>query len=172
MKDLTTLKAAQKKVLADPSLKPANGVTHCSQGAQIVASDMGCHELEDARGHFLLADAQYEIMSANKSGKWQKVPGCAASLWAQQGGLSFAAMTSKMLTERGAQAAVKAGKPIPPADEHGHIASISPEPMQMSGSLGYPVPMLCNIGRQDADEKESAAFPVSCGEADYFIYLG
>lgn len=172
MKDLPTLRSAQARVLADPSLKPSGGVTHCSQGAQIVAAAMGCHELEDDKGHFLLADAQYSVMAANKSGKWQKVPGCAASLWAQQGGLAFAAMTSAMLTERAAQAAVKAGKPIPPPEEHGHIASLSPEAMQMSGSLGHPVPMLCNIGREDQDEKESQAFPVACGECDYFVWNG
>ena len=172
MKDLPTLRAAQAAVLDDPTLKPSGGVTHCSEGANKVAVAMGCTELQDGQGHFLLADAQYAVMTANASGKWQKVPGCAASLWAQDGGLAFAAMTSSMLTERAEQAAVKAGLPIPPPEQHGHIASISPEPMQMSGSLGRPVPLVINIGKTDADEKESAAFPVACGEADYFTYLG
>lgn len=167
MKDLATLKSAQAAVLADPTLKPAGGVTHCNEGAIKVADAMGCTELDG-----LMADGQYAVMSANASGKWNKVIGSAASLWAQQGGLAFAAMTSKMLTERAAEAAAKAGLPIPPPDTHGHIASISPEPMQMSPSLGHPVPMLCNIGRQDQDEKESQAFPVACGEADYFIWNG
>ena len=43
-------------------------------------------------------------------------------------------------------------------------------PMQFSGSLNKKVPMVCNIGRTDADEKESVAFPVDKGEPSYFIW--
>lgn len=167
MKDLATLKAAIVAALSDPSLRPENGVTHCNQGAIKIGNSLGCHELDG-----LCADEQYAVMVENKSRKWSKVFGSAAALWAQSGGLAYAAMTSKMLTERAAAASVKAGLPIPEPDPHGHIDALYPEPMQMSGSLGHPVPMVCNIGRQNTDEKESAAFPVACGEADYFIWLG
>ena len=178
MKDLGTLKAAIAAALADTKMKAEYDAagnllrTHCNAGAVAVGKPMGCRELEDESGSPICADDQYAVMAANKSGKWNKVFGAAASLWAQQGGLSYAAMTSKMLTERAAQAALAAGKPFPKPDAHGHIDALSPEPMQMSGSLGHPVPMVCNIGLKNQDEKESEAFPVACGEADYFIWMG
>ena len=153
MKDLPTLKAICDKVVAAPDLAPrlVGGVlvTYCNVGAIRVANAMGCHELDG-----LLADDQYKVMSVNESGKWNKVPGPAASLWAQQGGLAFAALPGARLKE-----------------EHGHIAAVYPAEMQMSPSLGHPVPMLANVGKTNVEEKESQAFPVAAGEADYFIYL-
>jgi hypothetical protein len=148
MKDLATLKAACDAAIANLNFQPSNGVTHCNQAAQFVSNSMGCHELDG-----LMADEQCAVMIANKSGLWNKVMGTQASLWAQQGGLAFAGMTSEQLGEA-----------------HGHIAACYPAPMQMSGSLGHPVPVLANIGKTNAEEKESAAFPVSKGEASYYIW--
>ena len=154
MRSLEALKAAQAANLSDPTLQPVKDVngkittTFCNIGAIRVANAMGCSELNG-----LMADDQYKVMSVNASKQWAKVAGSVAAAHALVGGLAFAAMTGEMLGEN-----------------HGHIASISPEPMQLSPSLGKAVPMVCNIGKTDADEKESAAFPVDKGEADYFIW--
>lgn len=156
MKDLAKLKAILTQIVNDPKLQPikdADGKiveTHCNFGAICVANEMGCHELDG-----LNADAQYKVMDDNASGLWLKVPGESAALFALVGGLAFAAMTSEMLEE-----------------QHGHIAAVSPEPMQFSGSLNKEVPMVCNIGKEDKDEKESQAFPVAEGEAIYFVWNG
>jgi hypothetical protein len=154
LKDPARLKAACDAVIKDPALAPrlAGGVmtTYCNVGAIRVANARGCRELDG-----LMADDQYKVMAANALGTWRKAAsGAEASLWAQQGGLAFAAMTGKMLGE-----------------EHGHIAAIYPAPMQMSGSLGHPVPIVANVGKTNAQEKESLAFPVAKGEPDYFIHL-
>jgi hypothetical protein len=117
-------------------------------GAMRVARAMGCNELDD-----IMADEQHRVMSSNTSKRWAKVNGMTATAHACAGGLAFAAMNSETMKEA-----------------HGHIAAVSPEPMQFSGSLNKNVPMVCNIGKVNADEKESLAFPVACGEPDYFIY--
>lgn len=156
MKDLAALKAAQAAILADQSLQPVKDAagriveTHCNFGAERVAQAMGCRELDG-----LKANGQCAVMLENASGLWAKAEGAAACAHAMAGGLAFAAMTAAQLGE-----------------EHGHIASISPEPMQWSGSLGRSVPMIVNIGRQDADERASMAFPVAKGEPDYFTWSG
>lgn len=154
MRDLAVLKSAQAAVIADPALQPVKNAagaiveTHCNFGAERVAQAMGCTELDG-----LMADGQYEVMDENASLRWAKVDGMTATAHACAGGLAFAASSSAMLHEA-----------------HGHIASISPEPMQFSGSLNKKVPMVCNIGKADADEKESVAFPVDKGEPSYFIW--
>lgn len=154
MKNLTTLKTAQAAILADKSLQPVKDTagkiteTHCNIGAERVANAMGCRELDG-----LMADGQYAVMYRNASKRWAKVDGAAAVAHAMAGGLAFAAMTGAMLRE-----------------EHGHIASISPEPMQFSGSLHKNVPLVTNIGKTDADERESMAFPVAFGEPSYFSW--
>ncbi len=150
------LRNACDQITHDPALAPErNNVgaivkTHCNEGAQRVANALGCKELDG-----LMADGQYKIMDENRSGNWLKVIGSTASLQAQMGGLAFAAMTSAQLGE-----------------QHGHIAAIYPAPMEKSGSLGHPVPLVANVGKTNAEEKEGAAFPVAKGEADYFVWLG
>jgi hypothetical protein len=154
MRDLAKLKSAQAAILADQSLQPVKDAagniieTHCNFGAERVAREMGCLELDG-----MVADDQYATMARNASKLWAKVSGQTAAAHAMAGGLAFAAMTAAQL-----------------GDAHGHIASISPEPMQWSGSLGKDVPMVVNIGRVDTDEKESMAFPVAKGEPSYFTY--
>ena len=156
MKDLITLKAACDSVVNDPSLRPVKDVsgkivtTYCNVAAMRVARSVGCKELDG-----LMADQQYAVMDANKSGLWQKVPGCAAAAWAESGGLCFAAMTAAMLGE-----------------VHGHIAACYPGAMEFSPSLNHNVPMVANVGKTNSAEKESAAFPVARGEADYFTWQG
>lgn len=146
------LKAVLDAIIADPELAPktVNGVlvTHCNAGAIRAANAAGCHELDG-----LMADDQYKTMDENRLGTWLKTSGESASLLANSGGLAFAAMTSKMLGET-----------------HGHIAAVYPAPMQYSGSLNKEVPLVANVGKTDAEEKESMAFPVSKGEPDYFCW--
>ena len=148
------LKAACDEVIADESLQPVKDAagkiieTHCNFGAARVAEAMGCGELS---GHN--ADEQYQIMSSNASGRWKKVSGSEATIHALDGGLAFAALPSHRLEEA-----------------HGHIAAIYPAGMQWSGSLGQDVPMVANVGKLDAEERASQAFPVAEGEPDYFVW--
>lgn len=154
MSNLEKLKTACDKVLADPALvakKDSDGkilTTFCNMGAKRIANAMGCDELDG-----LVADEQYKVMIANKSGTWAKVDGAAATEFAMEGGLAFAILPGKRLDAA-----------------HGHIAVIYPSPMQWSGSLGKEVPMVANVGVKNIVEKESMAFPPSKGEADYFCW--
>ena len=144
------LKSACDKVLADPELQPrvTDGglVTFCNIGAERIAEAMGCTDL-----CAMMADEQYNHMDGG--GNWTKVNGSDAALHALAGDLVFAAMPSSRLKE-----------------SHGHIAAIYPEEMEMSGSLGHPVPLCANIGAHVGVLKSSEAFPVACGEAEYFCY--
>lgn len=145
---MSDLKEACDDVIADWSLQPTAGVTHCNEGARRVAKALGCNEFDYVN---LLADDMIEIMELG--GRWKKVDGEAATAYALRGGLAFAAMSSIRLNEA-----------------HGHIAAIYPAPMQYSGSLGKDVPMVANVGKQDAEEKVSKAFPVALGEPDYYCW--
>ena len=149
------LKEICDDVISDPSLEPRDGVTHCNAGALRTAQAMDCHEFDRPDGEEpMIADEMYTVMSLNRSGRWQKVDGEDFSAHALDGGLGYAALPSALLHE-----------------EHGHIATGYPAPMQYSGSLGKNVPVVANVGGKDAEEKESLAFPVEYGEPDYFIYL-
>jgi hypothetical protein len=149
------LKDACDNVINDNSLAPViqGGKiveTHCNEGAQRIANALGCHELDD-----MMADDQHRVMSDNASGLWEKVDGQDAALWALDGKLAFAAMSSTALGEA-----------------HGHIAAIYPAARQFSGSLDMDVPMVANIGKSDCEERVSQAFPPSKGEPDYFVWRG
>ena len=148
------LKAACDSVINNPALRPANGKTHCNAGALETAQAADCHEFDVEEGaEPLIADEMYAIMAADESGRWEKVDGATATEHALAGGLGYAALPSARLHEA-----------------HGHIATIYPTEMQMSGSLGKEVPVVANVGVTDAEEKESLAFPVAYGEPDYFIF--
>ena len=146
------LKMACDAIIADPDLAPkrVDGVlvTHCNEGAEKVAEALGCTELSGC-----LANEQVEIMKNNDSGRWKEVTGSEATIHALSGGLGFAAMSSEELGEA-----------------HGHICPIYPVGMQHSGSLNKDVPMVANVGQQNAEEKVSQAFPVKKGEPHYFIW--
>lgn len=151
---MSVLQDVCDEIVHDPSLEPfrdSSGKiveTHCNEGAERVAQALGCDELDN-----LMADQQYRVMEENQSGRWKKVLGQEATDHALSGGLAFAAATSAMLGET-----------------HGHIAAVYPAPMEWSGSLAKDVPMVANVGKTDAEEKESAAFPVAMGEPDYFTW--
>ena len=136
--------------LSNPSFQPKNGVTHCNQAVNQVASAVGCLEFVG-----LMADEIYQTMVTNASGKWAKLDGSDASIWALSNGLAIAAMSSAQLGEA-----------------HGHVAILYPLGMQESGSLGHDVPMLANVGKTVGVMKSSEAFPVTKGEAAYFTYAG
>lgn len=148
MKNLSILQQACDDVIADPMLEPSAGVTHCNEGARRVAQALDCRDFDDES---LLADDMIAIM--NSGGDWKRVDGQDAADHALLGGLAFAALSSSRLGEA-----------------HGHIATIYPAEMEYSGSLARLVPMVANVGKQDQEEKVSAAFPVSKGEPDYFVW--
>lgn len=157
MEKKETLKQACDAVIADPQMRPTIDpatkkvlVTHCNQGARRVAQAMGCRELDDLN---LTAEAMGQLILKNLSGAWASVGGPEAAAWAAQGGLAFAFMSAVALEEA-----------------HAHIATVYPAPMGYSGSLGRNVPYCANIGKQDAEELVTAAFPVSKGEPHYFTW--
>ncbi|MDE2098442.1 MAG: hypothetical protein KGL39_14410 [Patescibacteria group bacterium] len=90
-----------------------------------------------------------------KSSDWQKVSRTDFSLGIQGGKWGVAGMTSSLLNQKS-----------------GHVASGFPAPMEMSPSLGHPVPMLANVGIECGIMKESLDFPVNRGEPDYYIFVG
>lgn len=149
------LKDACDAVMADTSLTPVKNAdgswtTRCNQGTRLIAHIMDCHDFDDLS---LDADAMGAIMAANKSGRWVKATGEQATAHAMAGKLAVSFMSSARLKE-----------------SHAHIDVVYPDKMQWSGSLGRNVPMVANVGLQNKEEKESQAYPVEVGEADYYLW--
>lgn len=151
-----TIKEICTKVLADPNLQPEKDErgwikkTKCNIAARMIAQELGCTEFDNKN---LTAEDMGQIMIKNESGKWEQAGGAKATAHALAGGLGFAFMSKALL-----------------ADEHAHIAAVYPSPEGFSGSLGKTVPMVCNVGKVNKEEPSSQAFPVSKGEADYYIW--
>ncbi len=135
-------------LVKSPELQPENEKTFCNIGARRVAQFFGCHDFDDLN---LLADDMIEIILDSPS--WIKIEGVPAATSAQNGNLIFAVMSSARLDEL-----------------HGHIAAVFPAAPELSPSLGHLVPMLANVGAINGITKESADFPVSKGEANYFLW--
>lgn len=152
------LRDALQTLLTNPGLQPQKDAagnvvtTHCNQGARIAAQSQGCKEFDDTN---LDAEAMGRIMAQNLSSMWLKVDGEAATARALAGKLAFAFMSRERLGEA-----------------HAHIATIYPTPMGHSGSLDKDVPWCLNVGVNVKQELVTAAFPVSKGEPDYFIWVG
>lgn len=169
------LKKACDDVVAAEELRPEykDGKvvkTFCNIGARRVAKAMGCSDFDDTN---LNADAMHGVMTRGcLGGLWSKVEARDAVLHALDGGLAFAAMTSSVL-----------------GAAHGHIATLRPEAMQTSGSLGKDVPVVANVGIGDPNAPliagpqagikvkrnwnctASWAFPMRAkGDPDYFIW--
>ena len=150
------LKSLCDRVMELPDLAPVKNAagevveTFCNVGARTIAQGADCHEFDDPR---LDAEAMGQIMVDNVSGCWEKVGGADATAHAKEGGLAFAFMSRERLKEG-----------------HAHIDAVYPDEMEWSGSLGRNVPMLANVGMADQEERESQAFPVEVGEADYYIW--
>ena len=142
------LKSACDAALSNPKLQPVDGITYCNMAVQSIAQAMGCGEFSG-----LMADEIYQVMKTNPSGHWETATGQEATVYALSGGLAIAAMSSHRLEE-----------------DHGHVAVVAPLGMQDSGSLGHDVPVLANVGKTVGYMKSSEAFPVSAGEAEYFMY--
>lgn len=152
---------ACNSVIHNPDLRPeidpvSNKVikTHCNEGALIVAQALGCHEFDTPPGaEPMMAQGMVELIVRNESGRWSLADGRQAAIWALSGGLCFAAMTAAELDEA-----------------HAHICAVFPAACQESGSLGRDVPMVANVGTCQEEEKSSQAFPISKGEALYYIW--
>lgn len=144
------LKEILDQALANPGFKPKNGITHCNEALQFIATSMGCDEFKG-----MIADDIYKTMVTNASGKWAKVDPSDATIWALSNGLSVAGLPSGRLGET-----------------HGHVAAVAPVGQQYSPSFKIDVPVVCNIGSTVWYMKTSEAFPVSKGMPDFFTYAG
>lgn len=144
MMNLVVLKKAQAAILADPDLRMTEaGTTFCNFGVWAVAAALACAELTNKTANEIIDHV------ANDK-RWLKVEGSQATDFALRGGLALAGQK---------------------ADVHGHVATVCPEEMQTSASLAKKVPILANIGKRNARMKSSEAFPVSKGEASYWIWV-
>jgi hypothetical protein len=145
-----SLKEACEYIVSTKALQPRDGKTFCNMAARYVAQALGCNEFDDIS---LTAEDMGQIMLKNKSGRWSGVGGAKATAHALAGGLGFAFMSKAALES-----------------EHAHIAVVAPLPEDFSSSLCKTVPQLANVGRTNGYMKSSKAFPVSKGEADYYIW--
>lgn len=157
------LKQFLDTMVLDPALQPTYSPdgqlqrTQCNVGARRSAEYLGCLELDNLD---LNADQMHDIMLTNKSQKWKQVSAEEAAAQALSNKLAFASLTSTQLGE-----------------QHGHITTIYPAPMQRSESWNDQVPMCCNIGPGDKVTHKnfigriSQAFFVSGPRPDYFIYI-
>jgi len=153
MKDLLKLSSACEWAVKNPAWIAKDGETFCNVAAQFIARIMGCHDFDD-----LMAEEIVKVMQSGTSKTdgmtWRQVDGKEASLWALGGGLGFAGMTKEELGE-----------------QHAHVAALAPKPMERSDSLDRLVPLVANVGKfPNAIERSSQAFPVSKGEAHYWLW--
>jgi len=133
----------------DVSLFARDGRTFCNVGVTRVASAYGYIFAPDT-----LANDMIKIMRGDR--RWTNVfsNGTKAHYHACAGGLAVAAIAM---------------------DGHGHVACVAPSPMCFSGSLGRYVPMIMNVGKNEAIGghsqycRVSQAFPVAHGEPEYFL---
>lgn len=102
--------------------------TYCNVGAQRMALAFECHEFSPAMD----ADLMAVTILTNASKRWTITTGQNAVSHAFFGGLAFAFAMSSILKEL-----------------HGHIATIVPQDMAESPSLGKALPFLANVGAGD-----------------------
>lgn len=115
--------------------------THCNHFVQRVCSQIiDYHEFEG-----LFANQIYLKMEEKK--EWTPCGDADAVHFSQNGKLSIAAQENK--------------------NGHGHIAVISSEPMQKSGSWKKDVPMLWNVGHKNGLLRTSQCFLT---EPEYFVF--
>jgi hypothetical protein len=122
--------------------------THCNIAIARACEHFGYEWPKDTSGDYPLANAMIQIMIENGD-RWILDDSDRAVAHAMKGGLAIAAKEYA---------------------EHGHVASIAPRPMEMSGSLGHEVPIVANVGRGSSKFcKVSEAFPPAEGEPRYFL---
>lgn len=134
MRDRELLVATQNAAMAAPEFKPDQptpGTTHCNAALRRIASVFG-YDFPDC-----MANDMIEIMSKDK--RWSHARMDAGSSFALGGGLA-------VLAKR--------------FDTHGHVATIAPVGMQMSGTLREYVACVANIGKTNGVIRASQAFPV------------
>lgn len=119
-------------------------VTFCNFSVQEAAQAYGCHDLDG-----MMANDMALALADGLIPSWRRALGDRAALHAQRGGLALAAKTYP---------------------GHGHVAVLAPEPMKFSGSWGYDVPCVYNVGKKNGLMKCSEAFAVAEGEPAYYIY--
>ena len=157
MADVETLKKAGEAAMAKyPPTKDANGkvtVTFCNMGLADVADAMGCTVIRGKR-----ANEIHDFALANP-GLFRKDSGDRAAKHALRGGFAFASMQGPDVT----------GDGIP--DSSGHVATVAPMPMENSPTLGRPVPVVYNVGKDNRAMPVSQAFAVGkYGEPAYFLF--
>jgi hypothetical protein len=128
------LKALCDAAVSAPEFQPKDGVTHCNQAVRSIALGMGYTGFAPDE----LATHMIGFMAASPD--WEAVNMEHAAQFAQAGRMVVACMVEQ---------------------SHGHVAVLYPAPMQQSGSLGYEVPMIANVGKTNGVMRASQAFPVA-----------
>lgn len=107
--------------------------TFCNYASRFIAEGMGCLTLKPG----VLANAMIEAIQID--GDWREDTIERAHAHALKGGLAFLTLSEW---------------------PHGHLCSISPEPMQDSGTWGRKVPIVANVGpaKSHGIVKASVAF--------------
>lgn len=142
---LALLYRACNSVIENPAYAPRGTETFCNLAVREVAEALGCYEFSAGQN----ANAMVRVMQ--HGGGWKTDTGERAHAHAGRGGLAIA------------------GKCYP---DHGHVAIVCPNEMQMSDSWRKAVPTLANVGKRNGYLKTSEAFPVAQGEPEYFIWMG
>ena len=124
--------------------KDGTMTTFCNRAVQEVAAAYGCQDLDG-----MMANDMAQALGGGLVPGWARARGDMAAKHARRGGLALAA---KEYTG------------------HGHVAILAPESMQFSGSWGYDVPCVYNVGKKNGLMKCSEAFAVAQGEPAYYIY--
>ncbi len=138
------LESLQSEILEDSDLFEHDGKTFCNCGS---ARLMRSYDYDPGDPPPLANDMIQAMIEDTE--RWSMVGGARAVAHAMRGGLAFAVKKYAV---------------------HGHLASIAPREMEMSGSLGHTVPMVANCGKgQSRICKVSEAFPVAEGEPRYLI---
>lgn len=114
-------------------LIPIGNKTFCNVAIRELSEEFGYKLFNREMSANDMIDLLCSINSKHTSTSWAR-----GVTWAQSGGIAILAKKY----------------PI-----HGHIASISPEPMELSPSLGIKVPVVANVGKTNGRILASAAFP-------------
>ncbi len=135
-----------KDLVLSPDLQPGEGVTYCNIALQRTGKFYNYPYFDG-----LVADEIATKAIADQFPVLEKITGDVATDYAMKGGFCFAAHVYP---------------------DHGHVAVISPQPMAFSPSWNKRVPVVANVGFDNAFLPASQAFPVSLGEPSYYKILG
>lgn len=139
-----------EEIVADPTLfqDEADKHTHCNIAIARICEHFSYEFERNSMGDLPLANEMIGILQGDTD-RWRMDSGIRAADHAMKGGLAIAAKK---------------------AEGHGHVAAVAPRAMELSGSLGFEVPIVANVGRGPSKfVKVSGAFPVAEGEPLYFL---